>query len=192
MTRGMVNPSELLNMLSPKQRELFNAGTKEEQKKALEYLKLKNDLETNDAIVAPKKVSTSLEQEAKKFKSAEDFVKAKTRNFGLPTRDVADDVYRNVYKDEKPIMFEVSKLNPTETKGTRELLGAEKFSEKVAGKSIDAPIIITEKGTILDGHNRYYQALANGDKEIPVFLLKDKEAYQSQLTDLYNQAKGKK
>lgn len=75
--RGMVNPSELLNMLTPKQKELFNAGTKEEQKKALEYLKLKRDLETKDAIIAPKKkVVSSLEQEAKKYKSAEEFVKA--------------------------------------------------------------------------------------------------------------------
>jgi len=64
------NELDLLKSLTPKQLERFNAGTKEEQKKALEYLKLKNDLETNDAIIAPKKkVADSLEQEAKKYKS---------------------------------------------------------------------------------------------------------------------------
>jgi len=142
----------------------------------------------SDDLAKLKSQTDDLLAEAKKYKSAEKFVKEKTRNFGLPTRDVADEVYKEVYKGEKPVLFEVSKLSPTETQGTRELLGAEKFSEKQAGKSITNPIIVTEKGTILDGHNRYYQAIANGDKNIPAFILKEKEAYKSQLTDIWNKA----
>lgn len=95
------NELDLLKSLTPKQLERFNAGTKEEQKKALEYLKLKNDLETNDAIIAPKKkVADSLEQEAK-GKTLEEFVKAQ----GTP-------VYHGTDKEFK--IFDLSKVGSTQ------------------------------------------------------------------------------
>ena len=132
---------------------------------------------------------TNLIQEARKYKSAEEFVKAKTRNFGLPTRDVADEVYSKIYAGEKPIIKNLSDLNPTETKGTRDLLGIKNnFSDITAREEIKTPIIVNEKGTILDGHTRYYQALTNGDKTIPVFVDKPSGVIKSQLTDIWNKA----
>lgn len=49
---GSVDNDMLLSKLSEKQRELFRAGTPEEQAQALDHLRLKYDLENNDAMLA--------------------------------------------------------------------------------------------------------------------------------------------
>lgn len=79
----------LLDTLTDKQRAAFNAGSPEEQAKALDHLRLKYDLENNDAMLAkmrspsiPKDLEP-LAAEARKYKSAEEFVsdfKKKTAN----------------------------------------------------------------------------------------------------------------
>ena len=168
-------------------------------KKAKVFVGSKNDILTksqltdiyNQAIKEVKPISKELEPlvvEARKYKSAEEFVKENMVK-GTPTRNIASEANKIIYVNDIPIKMEVSKLFPTETAGTKKLMGLEDtFTDIKAGKKITEPIIVSEKGTIYDGHNRYFQAVANGDKTIDVYIKKPNDVIKSQLTNIYNQA----
>ena len=139
------------------------------------------------AIQEEEKKLEPLVVEARKYKSAEEFVKENMVK-GTPTRNIASEANKIIYVNDIPIKMEVSKLFPTETAGTKKLMGLEDtFTDIKAGKKITEPIIVSEKGTIYDGHNRYFQAVANGDKTIDVYIKKPNDVIKSQLTDIYNQ-----
>lgn len=87
--------SALLDKLTERQKEAFANGTPQEKQIALEHLRLKDNIEKNLAI--PKKVNT-LEQEAKKYKSAEEFVKAQ-----------GETVYHGTGESVKFDKFDISK-----------------------------------------------------------------------------------
>jgi len=158
-----------------------------------ELLKTKSQLTDiyNQAVEEVKPISKELEPlvvEARKYKSAEEFVKENMVK-GTPTRNIASEANKIIYVNDIPIKMEVSKLFPTETAGTKKLMGLEDtFTDIKAGKKITEPIIVSEKGTIYDGHNRYFQAVANGDKTIDVYIKKPNDVIKSQLTNIYNQA----
>lgn len=79
ITQTSTKSNSLLEGLSKKQKEAFKNGTPKEQKEALEYLKLKKGMENSPekyGLKVNSKIPSQLEllKEAKKYKSAEEFV----------------------------------------------------------------------------------------------------------------------
>ena len=128
-----------------------------------------------------------LAQEARKYKTAEEFV----------NKYVGD--WRRNPEIQKLVMGEpkvvkISSLDPTETAKTKELFNYGRGDTKITkGRNIETPILISEKGTVFDGHTRIKQAIANGDKTIKAYITPGDGLYdktKSQLTDFYNKAVG--
>ena len=114
------------------------------------------------------KTANPLLEEAKKYKSADEFVNQKTFNISI------DD------------------LTPTNPDAL------ENFKKGGRSRSPFEPLqVILKDGKIqiLNGNHRYYEALSMGKKELPVSFITEPipsaTNVKSQLTDLYNQAHGK-
>ena len=128
----------------------------------------------------------SLAQEARKYKSAEEFVKAQTDTpvgFNLKTET---DVRKYLYKDQTPKKVKLEDLEWDNPELLRQ--ATEDVGEGVKRK-IDTPIIVeTRDGRIYvkDGNHRVAQAAENGDSTILVFEEIPKSKVKSQLTDLWN------
>jgi len=96
----------------------------------------------------------------------------------------------------EPKMVKLSALDPTETAKTKELFNYGRGDTKItAGRKVETPILISEKGTVFDGHTRIRQAVLNGEKEIPAYITPGEGLYdktKSQLTAEFNAARGNK
>lgn len=142
-------------------------------------------------------------QEAKKYKSAEEFVdKIKIRN----------DNFRNIDPDEASIgMLKVkdiksswdadtySSLKDVPRKNNIELINeykstVKKVEKSPIGRKIEKPILVKknidggEGYRIYDGNNRYLQAIKNGDEYIPAVFL-DKSGGEK-ISSFWNKAQG--
>ncbi len=125
--------------------------------------------------------------EARKYKSAEEFVKGKYKTF-----DDLTSLGNDMPKGKKDALFEL-KTKPINELSQSDFIesyewkteyGREMFNDIKSGKKL-SPIPIDKNGTILDGNHRYeiYQKL--GVKNVEVF--EEVNQTKSQLTDFYNQ-----
>ena len=147
-------------------------------------------------------VDDILIQEAKKHKSAEDFVKAQTDplsefNTGKGISDpyIARGTVKEVIKDIGGLknvrrgLIDPNKLEVTENINTR----SERYKivlEEVK-KGERTPIIVNEYGEIMDGHHRLKAYQEIGLKEVPVVAPKEfsiDTIDKSKLTEIWNKA----
>ena len=147
---------------------------------------------------------TSLDKEAPKYKSAEEFVKAQTdplfefKKIGTVKDGLGAGTVKDAINDIGGIdnvrrgSVDVNKLETTENINTNST--RYKAVESEVKKGNITPIIADEYLQIMDGHHRLEVYKAMGMKDIPVIVPKDtvdvKFQTKSQLTDIWNKAKG--
>ena len=127
----------------------------------------------------------ALKQEARKYKSAEEF---------------GDSLNAMKYGKVTGVgQLPVSKINKTQIKALTErgLPHTDtnlKVSDFKPGRQVTQPLEVYSKGgswVVENGNHRLAQALANGDETVPVvFKGGEGKKYSTPITDLYNQAKG--
>jgi hypothetical protein len=195
--------------------KLFSKPTlnKQEAIKAMrEYLE---EYITKKGVITPsqviKEVSESVNQnisddlisEAKKYKSAEEFVKAQTdplfefkTGVGIKDEFIARGTVKEAINDIGGIknvergFMDKNKLEVTENINTSSQRYRQVLDEVKKGER--TPIIANEYGEVLDGHHRLKAYEEIGLKEIPVVAPKGtpeiKVNSKSQLTDIWNKA----
>ena len=149
----------------------------------------------------PLKSSTdNLVSEAKKYKSAEEFIKAQTKPHYINIEDIKSSFDADAFSTLRgtPGNQNINLLNEYKSK-------ISKIEKSPIGREITKPISIQfnidggDGYRILDGNHRYLQALKNGDKTILAKFdtLKGtsqesknifQEKTKSQLTDIWNKA----
>jgi len=150
--------------------------------------------------------SPSIITEAKKYKSADEFVKAQTdplsefkTGAGIKDEFIARGTVKEAISDIGGIknvergFIDKSKLEVTENINTSSQRYRQVLEEVKNGER--TPIIVNEYGEVLDGHHRLKAYEEIGLKEIPVIAPKGtpeiKVSSKSQLTDLWNKANKK-
>jgi len=146
------------------------------------------------ATIAKPKELQPLAEEAKKYKSAEEFVKKALPQI-LNSANLADAGKKYRFYDYSLETKEIKNLRPTEKISLKDE-GIKEYETKIKAGEIIPPIIINTKGNILNGHTRL-QAYKNlGIKDISVLTAEQENKYDTariinltkqQLTDIYNQ-----
>jgi hypothetical protein len=140
-------------------------------------------------------------EEARKYKSAEEFIKARTKPHYINIKDIKSSFDADTFStlNGTPRNQNINLLNEYTSK-------IKKIEKSPVGREITKPISVEFNVgggyRILDGNHRYLQALKNGDKRILVKFdtLKGtsqegknifQEKTKSQLNDIWNQANSK-
>lgn len=154
-------------------------------KKLLNSVKGKGGLSLQDVSGGKAGYSDDLLQEARKYKSVEEFEKSlnlmkwgKVTGVGeLPIDKLSKSQLKVLLKDGLP-----------------ENGGSLKVSDFKSGRKVTQPIEVSQRGStfvVENGRHRLFQALANGDQTIPVaFKSGEGKAYSTPLTDLWKKAQG--
>ena len=151
-------------------------------------------------------VTKDLTEQAKKYKSAEEFYKAQTdplkefkAGVGIKDPDIARGTVKEAINDIGGIdnvkrgNVDINKLETTEKINTSSERYKAIEAEVKSGKI--TPIIADENLSVMDGHHRLEVYRAMGMKDIPVIIPKEtagvKFQTKSQLTEIWNKAHGK-
>jgi hypothetical protein len=146
---------------------------------------------------------TDLLQEAKRYKSAEDFVKAKSdplyefKNYKtIEDKDIARGTVKEAINDIGGIKnvsrgtVNINDLITTEKVNMFSARAKQVVNEVKSG--VKTPIVIDEYGAVMDGHHRLNVYKELGIREIPVIAPKGTEFVRPiskyQLTDIWNKA----
>lgn len=135
-----------------------------------------------------------LAAEARKYKTAEEFVKAQGK---IPATQIKKEMGEYLGYNKNDTFIEsnlpISKIknkDTIESFGGRETQDGSEIVElmdSIRKDGFTSRIVVDETGKVLDGNHRIVAARELGIKDLPVYI-----KTKSQLTDLYNQAKGGK
>lgn len=128
----------------------------------------------------PKQLEPLL-QEAKKYKSAEEFVSNYKNN---------PKIQAIIHQGETPEVVKIKDLFLSEDTGTAKLGFGKGIEAKnlTPGRKVEEPILVLGKNTVIDGHTRIQQAIANGEDTVKIYRVKPSSEVKSQLTDIWNKA----
>ena len=136
-----------------------------------------------------KKIDNSLFAEARKYKSAEEFVKAQGKttdevvNLG---NDVPKKYSDALFRREKVDLNELSQSDHFDKGEYKQPYFKEMMSDVKNGKELP-PIIVDKNGSVIDGNHRLESYLKSGNDF--QYIYREIPQTKSQLTDIYNQAK---
>ena len=136
-----------------------------------------------------KKIDNYLFAEARKYKSAEEFVKAQGKttdevvNLG---NDVPKKYSDALFRREKVDFNELSQSDHFDKGEYKQPYFKEMMSDVKNGKELP-PIIVDKNGSVIDGNHRLESYLKSGNDF--QYIYREIPQTKSQLTDIYNQAK---
>ena len=167
--------------------------SKEEAVALKEIVTSKEEVPNNTGVTEQSKTEVKptpedpLLQEARKYKSAEEFEKSLNLMKWGKVTGVGELPIDKLSKSQMKVLLK---------DGLPENGGSLKVSDFKPGRKITQPIEVSQRGStfvVENGRHRLFQALANGDKTIPVaFKGGEGKAYSTPLTDLYNKAQEKR
>ena len=127
------------------------------------------------------KAGSELLQEAKKYKSADEFVANYKNN---------SKIQAIVHAGDTPETVKIKDLFLSEDAGTAKLGFGKGIESKnlTAGRSVNEPVLVLGRDTVIDGHTRIQQAIANGEDSVKIYRVKPVNEVKSQLTEIWNKA----